>query len=165
MIAQSLAAACGGLVFPPSAAPTEMTTLVVHCSDGRFASACDRFALRRLEVNRYDRLVVPGGAAWLADAECPGHETPAARAALEMLVEIHSLRQVILIAHSGCGYYLSKLGLPPERCLSRQRADLLRAGRWLRGHLPRLNVAAFYAQRERRHVKIQRVFGLLAEGL
>jgi hypothetical protein len=165
MIALTVPAPRRVLIRSPPAAPSDMTTLVVHCSDGRFAGACDRFALRRLEVKRYDRLVVPGGAAWLVDPERPDVETPAARAALEMLVDIHALRQVVLIAHAGCGYYLSKLGLPPERCLSRQRADLLRAGRWLRERLPDLNVAAFYAHNDRRQVKIQRVFGNLIDGL
>ena len=125
MIAQALTVSRRVLIRSPPAAPADMTTLVVHCSDGRFAGACDRFALRRLEVTRYDRLVVPGGAAWLVDPDGPSCETPAARSALEMLVDIHCLSQVILIAHAGCGYYLTKLGLPPERCLSRQRADTL----------------------------------------
>ena len=38
-------------------------------------------------------------------------------------------------------------------------------GRWLRERLPHLNVVAYYAQPERRQVRIRRVFGKLVEEL
>ena len=60
MTAPRFFAAGGGLVFPPAAAPVELDTLMVHCSDGRFAGACDRFAQRKLQLENYDRLIVPG---------------------------------------------------------------------------------------------------------
>jgi hypothetical protein len=140
-----------------------LTTLVVHCSDGRFGCACDRFVRHRLGQHRYDRLVVPGGAAWLADRPGTGCEAAASRAALGLLVEAHGLRRVVLIAHAGCGWYLQRLGVPPDRCRARQRADLVAVGRWLRAHRPELHVAAYYAERQGRRVAFDPVFGAAGE--
>lgn len=141
------------------AAPGDMTTLVVHCSDGRFGNQCDRFIHSRLQQAMYDRLVVPGGAAWLANHLDMSSETSSARSALELLVEVHCLSRVVLIAHAGCAFYLRKLAVPPERCESRQRADLLAVGRWLRQCLPQVQVAAYYAHRCGRRVLFKSVFG------
>src|ERR1700730_5794214 len=149
-------------VDPPDplvAAPGDMTTLVVHCSDGRFGNQCDRFVHGRLQQTMYDRLVVPGGAAWLADRAELGHESAAARSALELLVGVHELSQLVLIAHAGCAFYLQKLGVPRDRCEARQRSDLVAVGRWLRGCLPRLHVSAYYAHRSGSRVEFRSVFG------
>ena len=105
---------------------------------------------------------MPGGAAWLTDPDLLPCEAPAARCAVELLVEVHQLRRVVLIAHAGCGFYLSRLGLPPERCVSRERADLLHVGHWLRERYPQLNVGAYYAERRGQRVHFERVFGALA---
>jgi hypothetical protein len=141
------------------AVPGDMTTLVVHCSDGRFGNQCDRFVHRRLEQTLYDRLIVPGGAAWLAGRPGMESESDAARDALQLLVEVHRLSRVVLIAHAGCAFYQQKLGVPPERCESRQRADLLRACRWLRDREPGVHVSAYYALRRGFRVEFRPVFG------
>jgi hypothetical protein len=145
---------------PLVARPGDMTTLVVHCSDGRFGNQCDRFIHGPLQQAMYDRLIIPGGAAWLADHPDLPCEAVSARAALQMLVEVHALTRVVLIAHAGCAFYLRKLGVPPERCESRQRADLIAVGRWLRAEMPRLHVSAYYAQHRGRRVEMKRVFGM-----
>jgi len=147
---------------PLVAAPGDMTTLVVHCSDGRFGNQCDRFVHGRLRQTMYDRLVIPGGAAWLADRPELGHESAAARAALELLVGVHQLSHVVLIAHAGCAFYLQKLGVAPDRCEARQRADLVAVGRWLRRSLPQLHVSSCYAQRRGGRVEFRPVFGCLS---
>lgn len=165
MIVQSVAAACGGLIDSLMPVFTGLDTLVVHCSDGRFAGPCDRFAQRRFELSRYDRLVVPGGAAWLADPERLSCEAPASRSALEMLVELHRLRRVVMIAHADCAFYQNRLGIPPERCIWRQRADMLRVGRWLRERYPRLLTSGYYAAKKGRRVTFQRVFGAPIESV
>ena len=38
----------------------------IYCSDGRFGEQCDDFLHNALQLPRYDRLAVPGGAACLA---------------------------------------------------------------------------------------------------
>jgi hypothetical protein len=144
---------------PLVAAPGDMSTLVVHCSDGRFGNQCDRFVHSRLGQGMYDRLIVPGGAAWLTDRPELGSESAAARAALALLVEAHQLSRVVLIAHAGCAFYLQKLGVPPERSEARQRADLVAVGRWLRACTPSLHISAYYAHRHGQRVEFKPIFG------
>jgi hypothetical protein len=142
------------------AGPGDMTTIVVHCSDGRFGNSCDRFIRGHLQQTMYDRLVVPGGAAWLANRAELSAEAAAAREALRLLVDVHRLSHVVLIAHAGCAFYLQKLRVLPERCESRQRSDLIAVGRWLRSDLPHLHVSAYYAHRRGRRVELKPIFGV-----
>jgi hypothetical protein len=147
---------------PLLAIPTNLTTLVVHCSDGRFSNQCDRFVHGRLGRALYDRLVVPGGAAWLVHHPGLGCETAAAREALLLLVEMHQLEHIVLIAHAGCAFYLQRLGVALDRCESRQRADLIAVGRWLRDARPQLHVSAYYARRCNRRVEFCPIYGTAA---
>src|SRR4026209_2489832 len=46
--------------------PDRPSTLVIACSDGRLQEATDEFLAHHLQVTRYDRFYVPGGAGALA---------------------------------------------------------------------------------------------------
>ena len=46
--------------------PDRPNTLVIACSDGRLQEATDEFLAHHLQVTRYDRFYVPGGAGALA---------------------------------------------------------------------------------------------------
>ena len=70
----------------------------LYCSDGRWGEAFDDF-LHALELPRYDRLAVPGGAACLAGHFDAHREEDAVLAQLEFLINVHELRRVVLIAH------------------------------------------------------------------
>ncbi len=143
----------------PVAPPASLTTLVVHCSDSRLGHQCDRFVHCRLGQAPYERLIMPGGAAWMTERPELEAESAAAEDALEMLAEAHPLRRAVLIAHADCVFYRDRLGIPPEQCEVRQRADLLAAGRWLRRRRPGLQVAGYYARRRGARVEFQLVFG------
>jgi len=46
---------------------------------------------------------------------------------LKFLVEVHGLKRVVLIAHQGCAFYATRLGMSEPRLELVQRADLVRA--------------------------------------
>ena len=51
--------------------PERIGALAVYCSDGRWGDAFDEFCHRRLNIPRYDRFAVPGGAAWITESTHP----------------------------------------------------------------------------------------------
>ena len=95
----------------------------VSCSDGRFGEQCDDFLHNGLQLPRYDRLAVPGGAACLAGHFAAYREEQAAIEELRFLVEVHGLEQVILIAHDNCAFYRERLAVLPFELESRQTED------------------------------------------
>lgn len=75
------------------------SALVVACSDGRTNVALDAFLRADLQIDRYDRLYVPGGAGALAPGG--GEDTRARRFQHEcrFLIEAHRLKTVVLLFH------------------------------------------------------------------
>jgi hypothetical protein len=101
--------------------------MAVYCSDGRFTDAVEEL-LRGLGHDRLDTMTLPGGPAlfnpWLAGMS----ESITVTAAARFLIEAHSIRRVILVAHEGCGYYRKHCpGLKPVEVRRHQEEDLRRA--------------------------------------
>ena len=71
----------------------------VYCSDGRFGELFDDFLYGALDLPRYDRLAVPGGAACLAGHFAAYKEGDALAAQLEFLVHAHALPRVGAVDH------------------------------------------------------------------
>ncbi len=91
----------------------------IFCSDERFVSATLEFLKRHLGIDSCDLMVVAGGPAFI-----PNSET-ALMDRLDLLIEAHKVKQVILIAHDDCGYYQHfHKGLPSHTLKEKQREDL-----------------------------------------
>ncbi len=119
--------------------------VAVYCSDGRFGEQCDDLLHHALGLPRYDRLVVPGGAACLAGYFATYREEAALVSQLEFLIEAHALHQVVLIAHQDCAFYTSRLGVSQINLLARQTDDLAKAAVRVRALGRHLAVRAFFA--------------------
>lgn len=125
--------------------PSRIHAAAVYCSDGRFGEHFDEFVQQVLGLPRYDRLAVPGGAACLAGHPQSDREAEVVLAQLDLLVRVHGLERVVLIAHHGCAYYLSFLGVPQLELVSRQEDDLLAAARRIEQMAAGLRVECYMA--------------------
>ncbi len=118
----------------------------VYCSDGRLGAQFDDFLHNALQLPRYDRLAVPGGAACLAGHFDTWREEEAAINQLRFLIECHGLRRVLLIAHEGCAFYTERLRVSRLGLLERQREDLAKAVQKVRELRRDLEVEAYFAR-------------------
>ncbi len=130
----------------------------VYCSDGRVGDQIDEFLHQGLGLPRYDRLACPGGPVALAGRLLAFWESRGVAEQLRFLVEVHEVREVVLIAHEGCAYYGERLHLDPAAAESEQRADLLTAASAVQRIQPTLEVAGFFARREEAAVAYELVF-------
>jgi hypothetical protein len=144
---------CSDLPFDQS----RIGAVAIYCSDGRFGEQFDDFLYGGLELPRYDRLAVPGGAACLAGHFAAYRDGDTLASQLEFLVSAHQLRLVILIAHEGCAFYTQRLGTSPIDLVSRQHEDLVKAAERVRGINGELVVEAYYARLDDGRVAFDRV--------
>jgi len=80
-------------------APARPHTLVVACSDGRLQNATDAFLHTDLGLAEFDRLYVPGGGGALASSDRDVFRAQQLRGECRYLVELHQVKQVILLFH------------------------------------------------------------------
>lgn len=131
--------------------------VAVYCSDGRFGEAFDEFLHERLQLPRYDRLAVPGGAACLGGHFVTWREQEAITNQIRFLVEVHRITRVVLNAHKPCAFYSARLKLHELDLDQRQRDDLVRAAEVATRLGSRLQVDAFLAQVDGRRVRFDPV--------
>ncbi len=110
--------------------------LAVFCSDERFALATLEFLRRALDIERCDLMVVAGGPAFIAQNE------PNLMERLNLLVNAHHIRRIVLVTHADCGYYKSRYG---AEAAERQRRDALNALKQLRHQWGNMEVQCFWA--------------------
>jgi hypothetical protein len=79
--------------------PDRPSTLVIACSDGRLQEATDEFLAHHLEVTRYDRFYVPGGAGALTASGRDFLRAQQIRRECKYLVELHAVRHIVLLFH------------------------------------------------------------------
>jgi hypothetical protein len=79
--------------------PDRPSTLVIACSDGRLQEATDDFLGYHLQVTRYDRFYVPGGAGALAASGRDFLRAQQIRRECRYLVELHGVRHIVLLFH------------------------------------------------------------------
>ena len=127
--------------------PNRIRAAAVYCSDGRFGDQFDELMHTGLNLPRYDRLAVPGGAACLASHFATYREEEGVVEQLRFLVRVHGLERVVLIAHEGCDFYPQRLQVSPLQLESRQREDLKKAVNRVRSIGTRLFVEAFFARK------------------
>jgi len=118
----------------------------VYCSDGRWGEQFDDLLHNTLNLPRYDRLSVPGGAACLATHFSTYREEEGVMEQLKFLIETHALQRVVLIAHEHCGFYTKRLNVSPLQVESRQREDLKKALRRVAQLNRGLRTDAFFAR-------------------
>jgi hypothetical protein len=129
----------------------------VYCSDGRLGEHMDDFLQRVLELPRYDRLVVPGGPACLAQHFPVYRAEEAVAEHLDFLVRAHGIRRLVLIQHQDCAYYLQRLGCDPDTVEDRQRDDALDAIARLSGTASGLAVEAYFARFAGDRIRFERI--------
>jgi len=143
-----------------SAVPYDSTRIgaaAVYCSDGRFGEQVDELLFKTLKLPRYDRLAVPGGAACLAGHFAAYREEEGVSEQLRFLLNVHEIRQVVLIAHEGCAYYTQWLHVPPTQLEARQHKDLAKAIRHVKRFGIDIAVSAYFARRQGTVVAFERV--------
>ncbi|MBX3111767.1 MAG: hypothetical protein KF857_07130 [Fimbriimonadaceae bacterium] len=111
--------------------PERIHAAAMYCSDGRVGAQFDDFLDNGLLLPRYDRLTLPGGPSCLAGYPELTVAEKGIVEELQFLVDVHELKRVVLIAHQGCAFYSSRLGLAEPRMELVQRADLVRAAAYI----------------------------------
>jgi hypothetical protein len=129
----------------------------VYCSDGRFGEQFDDLLVGGLNLPRYDRLAVPGGAACLASHFQTYREEQAIAEQLRFLVDVHRLRQVILIAHENCAFYTERLRVSPLQLETKQRDDMRKAIDRVRAIRADILVEAWFARIVGNEVQFEQV--------
>jgi hypothetical protein len=143
-----------------STVPYERTRIhaaAIYCSDGRLGEHFDDFLQNGLKLPRYDRLALPGGPACLADHPEAHVQAQGVVEELRFLVEVHELRRVVLLAHEGCAFYVTRLSLADRRLELLQRADLVRAAASVRRVTSTDSVEAYFARYDEGKISFEAV--------
>jgi hypothetical protein len=117
----------------------------IYCSDGRYNEQFDEFLHQQLGLPRYDRVVVPGGAACLAGHISAWRDEEAVAEQLRFLIVSHELDRIVLIAHKGCGFYLKRLHVSEGSLRATQIEDLEKAALRIREMSSSVRVEAYIA--------------------
>jgi hypothetical protein len=121
------------------------TALALWCSDGRFTRAVEEL-LESLGQPRLDTMTFPGGPALLEMTSSSLVSVENAREAASFLIKAHSIKDVVLIAHEGCGYYRARYRYESSEAMQRRQfADLRSAARWVSGTHPGVMARCFFA--------------------
>lgn len=118
----------------------------VYCSDGRVGEQFDDFLQNGLGLPRYDRVALPGGPACMAGHPQATLEQQGVVDELQFLVEVHGLKRLVLIAHSGCAFYATRLELAEPRLELVQKADLVRAAAFVHRVTGIASIDAYFAR-------------------
>lgn len=129
----------------------------LYCSDGRMGAHFDDFLHNGLSLPRYDRVSLPGGPACLAGHPQAHLEEQGVVDELRFLVEVHTLKRVVLIAHQGCAFYATRLELNEPRLELVQRADLVRAAAFVRRVTGLDAIDAYFARLVDNRVRFEEV--------
>src|SRR5262249_62107824 len=86
-----------------------IAAVAITCSDGRYGDQFDEFMHRHLGLPRYDRLAIPGGAAWLGrrSSASLGHYGLLGDQ-LDFLFPVHDIRCLVRFPHSCRASYLRR---------------------------------------------------------
>lgn len=137
--------------------PERIHAAAIYCSDGRVGEHFDDFCFHGLELPRYDRLAIPGGAACLAGHTEAYLEEKGVVDELKFLVDAHELERVVLIAHQGCAFYGTRLNLPKAYLEAQQHIDLVKAAEFIRRITGLKNVEGYYSRINDAGIAFERV--------
>lgn len=120
--------------------------LVMPCSDGRFGDDEEEFLRRHCRLERFDRLIVPGGPASILLASSWFF---AIREHFQMLSTAHDVNKVVGIAHHDCVYYAKKYPrLTPEERIELKISDLIVFKQEVLRMAPACEVLTYYVEIE-----------------
>jgi hypothetical protein len=137
--------------------PEHATVVTFHCSDGRFTQHIEAL-MHSIGIPKYDILSMPGGPALLDMSSATILEAEAARTGMSFLVRSHSIEQVYLIAHIGCGFYRKRYaGQPASVIETKQVRDLQTAAAWLRKAHPTVKTFIYFAVPNADEVRFKRI--------
>jgi hypothetical protein len=136
----------------------------IYCSDGRIGDQVDDFLHNGLGLPRYDRVACPGGPVALAGRLASFWECHGVDEQLRFLLRVHEVRQVVLVAHQPCAYYLDRLAIPAARLEEEQRRDLEQASFAVQRFDRGIEVAGFMAWLEGGQVRFEKVLATPAIG-
>ncbi len=129
--------------------------LAIYCSDGRYTEAVENL-LRHLGHERLDTLTMPGGPGLLNLRSAAFADTDAITRGASFLIRGHSIEKVVLLAHSGCGYYRARfVAQTPESIYARQIVDLRAAGQSMKAIHPGIEVSMYYARTAGNRVRFE----------
>ena len=129
-------------------------SLAIYCSDGRFTRAVEEL-LAHLGHSGLDTLTLPGGPGLLSASTSYSEREAVARAASFLIVG-HHIRNVVLIAHQGCGYYRDRYpGEPAAAIEARQLTDLRAARQALELSHPSLKILLRYLRIAGKNVQFE----------
>ena len=136
---------------------TRIRAAAVYCSDGRIGEHFDDFLQNGLKLPRYDRVALPGGPACLAAHPQAHLEEQGVVDELQFLVQVHGLKRIVLIAHSGCAFYTNRLELAEPRLELVQRADLVRAAAFVHRVTSLDDIRAYFARNTDGTIRFEQV--------
>ncbi|HEV2423733.1 MAG TPA: hypothetical protein VGZ29_02785 [Terriglobia bacterium] len=126
----------------------ETDVLAVYCSDHRIQAGVREFLDESLNLRaNYDSLVVPGGPQCLVEFESLPKFAWVGRKWSRALIQLHSLKRLVLIAHQDCGWYrwLEDYHSSRDSVRRRQEDDLKEAKQGASRLEPDLTVDLYYA--------------------
>jgi hypothetical protein len=126
--------------------------LVIHCSDPRYQAHFQEFLHRRLALDSYELIAVPGGPQFLTLLDYLPKFSWVGWRWVKFLVDVAQPKEVILIAHEDCRWYRdSRFALLAGDARGRALADLrsVRAAVIERFRLP---VRLYFARLTGQHV-------------
>ena len=127
--------------------PQRPETLVISCVDGRWYQHVQEFARVHLGAGqRTDFMAVPGGIEPLTLADITPKDFNFFRRRLEALVEAHSTRRIVAIAHQDCAWYRAVTSGSSD-LRAKQVADLRRAAALMREMFEHVVVEIYFARR------------------
>jgi carbonic anhydrase len=94
---------------PAPATPTGIDAAVLGCMDFRLVDEAERYFTERGLRDRYDQLVLAGAALGAVTDRFPAWNTTFWEH-LEVAIQLHQIRKVILLDHRDCGAYRVILG-------------------------------------------------------
>jgi len=127
----------------------------IYCSDGRLGDHIDEFLHAGLGLPRYDRLTCPGGPVGLAGRLASYWDTRGVEEQLRFLTQVHEIRKVVLITHTGCAYYSQRLALRPEQLEAEQTQDLQNAALAVRRMVSGVETVCYWARVEKKTVRFE----------
>lgn len=134
----------------------------IYCSDGRIGEQIDDFLHNGFGLPRYDRLACPGGPVALAGRLASFWECRGVEEQLRFLLRVHDVRQVVLVAHLPCAYYVRRLEIAEDKLEAELRHDLEYAVAAVRRAGPGLEVAAFLAWLDGSRLRFEKVLATAA---
>ena len=119
--------------------------LVLSCIDYRFPHlVCDYLDDHGL-IGNYDIFTLPGASLGACCSEYP-HWNETFEEVINLALDIHSIKKIIVINHEECGAFQKLRGVPAQKSdeILMHKAQAKVTNEWLEAHFPDLNYEFIY---------------------